>query len=167
MLTVKVLEVGELDALAHAEHVGGGAEAVDHHPEVARVQGCDLVGSLASKGIARVSGESVGDVGPCGNNGAEDHETEAEQGHAGDGAAEPEHLAVGDEDDCHVLEDGVNGNAKVLKRLAAGVDHANEQQGDGEPLARLVGVEVAEFGKAHDLEDLDYADADNALFILC
>ena len=53
-LTVKVLEVGELDALAHAEHVGSGAEAVDHHPEIARVQGCDLVGGLAGGGVARV-----------------------------------------------------------------------------------------------------------------
>ena len=167
MLTVKVLEVGELDALAHAEHVGGGAEAVDHHPEVAGVQGCDLVSCLTGKGIAGVSRESVGDVSPGGNDGAEDHKTEAQQGHAGDGAAKPEHLAVCDEDDCHVLENSVDGNAEVLERLAARVDHANEEQGNGEPLARLVGVEVAELGEAHDLENLDDANADNALLMLC
>ena len=88
----------------------------------------------------------MGDIGPCSNDGAEDHEAEAEQGHAGYGATEPEDLTVGDEDDCHVLEDGVDGNAEVLQRLAARVDHANEQEGDGEPFARLVSVEVAELG---------------------
>lgn len=35
--TVKVLEVGQLDALAHAEHVGRGAQAVDHHPDVTSI----------------------------------------------------------------------------------------------------------------------------------
>lgn len=34
---VKVLEVGQLDPLAHAEHVSGAAEAVEQHPEVAGV----------------------------------------------------------------------------------------------------------------------------------
>jgi hypothetical protein len=50
-LTVKVLEVCELDALAHSEDIGCRAEAVDQHPDIARVERCDLVGCVASKGI--------------------------------------------------------------------------------------------------------------------
>lgn len=38
VLTVKVLEVGQLDALPHAQDVGSSAEAVEHHPEIASVQ---------------------------------------------------------------------------------------------------------------------------------
>lgn len=162
-LTVKVFEVGELDALAHAEHVGGGAEAVDQHPDIARVQGCDLIGCLAGESVAGVGRQGVGDVGPCGDDRADDHEAEAREGHAGDGSAEPQHLAVRDEDDSQVLENGVDGDAEELERLAAGVDHANEQEGDGEPLARLVGVEITELGHAHDLERLNGHNADNAL----
>jgi hypothetical protein len=50
-LTVKVLEVCELDALAHSEDIGCRAEAVDQHPDIARVERCDLVGCVAGKGI--------------------------------------------------------------------------------------------------------------------
>ena len=163
-LTVKVLEVGELDALAHAQHVRGGAEAVDQHPDVARVESRDLVGCLAGQSsISGVGREGVGDVRPGCDDGAEDHEAEAQQGHARDGSAEPQHLAVCDQDDGQVLEDGVDGDAEELQGLAAGVDHADQQQGDGEPFPRLVGVEVAEFRDAHGLERLDCDDADDAL----
>jgi hypothetical protein len=163
VLTVKVLEVGELDALAHAQHVRGRAEAVDQHPDVARVESRDLVGCLTSQGVAGVGRERVGDVRPCSNNRAEDHQAEAQQGHACDGAAEPQHLAVCDQDDGQVLEDGVDGDAEELQGLAAGVDHADQQEGDGEPFSRLVGVEVAELCNAHGLECLDCDDADDAL----
>jgi hypothetical protein len=163
-LTVKVLEVGELDALAHAQHVRGRAEAVDQHPDVSRVESRDLVGCLASQSISGVGRECVGDVSPCRNDGAEDHKAEAQQGHACDGSAEPQHLAVCDQDDGQVLEDGVDGDAQELQRLAAGVDHADQQEGDGEPFPRLVGVEVAELCNAHGLECLDCYDADDALY---
>jgi hypothetical protein len=166
-LTIKVLEVGELDALAHAQHVRGGAEAVDQHPDVAGVEGRDLVRCLASQSISGVGRERVGDVRPGCNDGAEDHEAEAQQGHTCDGPAEPQHLAVRDQDDGQVFEDGIDGNAEELQGLAAGVDHADQQQGDGEPLARLVGVEVAEFRNAHGLERLDCDDADDALCDVC
>jgi hypothetical protein len=163
-LTVKVLEVGELDALAHAQHVRGGAEAVDQHPHVARVESRDLVGCLAGQSsISGVGREGVGDVRPGCDDGAEDHEAEAQQGHARDGSAEPQHLAVCDQDDGQVLEDGVDGDAEELQGLAAGVDHADQQEGDGEPFSRLVGVEVAELCNAHGLECLDCDDADDAL----
>lgn len=105
----------------------------------------------------------MGDVGPSRNDGAEDHKAEAQQGHAGDRSAEPEHLAVCDQNNCQVLEDGVDGDAEELEGLATGVDHANEQEGDGEPFPRLVCVEVAEFGDAHNLERLDCDDTDDAL----
>jgi hypothetical protein len=163
-LTVKVLEVGELDALAHAQHVRGGAEAVDQHPHVARVESRDLVGCLAGQSsISGVGREGVGDVRPGCDDGAEDHEAEAQQGHARDGSAEPQHLAVCDQDDGQVLEDGVDGDAEELQGLAAGVDHADQQEGDGEPFSRLVSVEVAELCNAHGLECLDCNDADDAL----
>jgi hypothetical protein len=67
------------------------------------------------------------------------------------------------EDDGQVLEDGVDGDAEELQGLAAGVDHADQQEGDGEPFSRLVGVEVAELCNAHGLECLDCDDADDAL----
>ena len=132
-LTVKVLEVGELDALAHAQHVRGRAEAVDQHPDVARVESRNLVGRLTSQSISGVGRERMRNVRPRSNDGAKDHEAEAQQGHACDGSAEPQHLAVCDQDDGQVLEDGVDGNRKVLERPGTGVDHANEEDGDGEP----------------------------------
>jgi hypothetical protein len=105
----------------------------------------------------------VGNVRPRSNDGAKDHEAEAQQGHACDGSAEPQHLAVCDQDDGQVLEDGVDGNAEELQGLAAGVNHADQQKGDGEPFSRLVGVEVAELCNAHGLECLNCDDADDAL----
>jgi hypothetical protein len=129
--TVKVLEVCQLDALAHAEDVAGAAEAVQGHPDVTRVQGGDLVAG----GRAGVAGESVLDICPCSDEGREDHETEGEEGGSGDAAAEPQNLTVGDQDDGQVLENGVDGNGEVLQRLGRRVDHADEEKGDGEPCA--------------------------------
>jgi hypothetical protein len=127
-LTIKVLEVCELDALAHAEDISGRAEAVDQHPDIARVERCDLVGGLSSKSITGVGRQSVRDICPRSDDRAKDHQAEAQQSHVGDGAAEPEHLAICDQDNGQVLEDGVYGNAEELKRLAAGVDHSNEKE---------------------------------------
>jgi hypothetical protein len=127
--TVKVLEVCQLDALAHAEDVTGAAEAVQGHPDVARVQGGDLVAG----GRARVAGQSVLDVCPCSDEGREDHETKGEESGSGDAAAEPQDLTVGDQDDGQVLENGVNGDGEVLQGLGRRVDHADEEEGDGEP----------------------------------
>lgn len=83
-------------------------------------------------------------VGPGGDDATHDHEAEGEQSHRSDRPAEPQDLAVRDQDDGQVLEDGIDGNGEELQRLAACVDHANEAQRDGEPLARLVAVEGAE-----------------------
>ena len=73
------------------------------------------------------------DVGPGGNDGAEDHQAKREQRHARHAPAEPEDLAVRNQDDGQVLEDGIDGDGEVLQRLGAGVDHADEQQRNGEP----------------------------------
>jgi len=42
-LTIKVLEVGQLDALAHAKHIGRGTEAVNQHPDVSGVESRDSI----------------------------------------------------------------------------------------------------------------------------
>ena len=129
-LTVIVLEVHLLDNLAHAQNVRGGAEHVHAHPRVTGVQGGDSIGSLGSVTDALDGGL---DIGPSSNDGTEDHQTEGEQSHGGDAAAEPEDLTVGDDNDGQVLEDGVHGNGEELERLGAGIDHAHEQQRDREP----------------------------------
>lgn len=131
LLTVKILEVGQLNALLHAQNVGGSAEAVEHHPQVSGVQGRHGIDSGLS-GLAH-AGQSVLDIGPGGNDGAEDHQAEGEESHWCDSAAEPEHLAICDQNDCQVLEDGVDGDREELEGPRAGVDHADEEEGDGEP----------------------------------
>jgi hypothetical protein len=131
VLTVEVLEVGQLDALPHAQNIGGGAEAVEHHPQVAGVQGGHGLGS----GFGRLAhaAQSVLDICPGRNDGAEDHQAKREESHRCDGASEPKHLAVCDQDDGQVLEDGVDGDREELERPCARVDHADEQEGDGKP----------------------------------
>ncbi len=44
------------------------------------------------------------------------HETERNERERRDGTAEPQHLAVGDQDDGQVLEDGVHWHGEVLLR---------------------------------------------------
>jgi len=80
-----------------------------------------------------VAGERGLDIGPGGDDGGEDHEAEGDKGHGGDGPAEPEDFAVGDQDNGEVLEDGVDGDGEELQGFGAGVDHADEEEGDGEP----------------------------------
>jgi hypothetical protein len=73
------------------------------------------------------------DIRPRRNDRAEDHETKGEEGHICDGAAEPEDFAIGDQNDCQVLENGVDGDGKEFEGLRAGVNHADEEEGDREP----------------------------------
>ena len=89
-LTVEILEVGQLDALAHTQYVGGGAKAVDQHPEVTGIQGRDLARGVA----AALNG--VLDVSPGGNEGTEHHQAEGEESQRSDRSTEPEDLTVGD-----------------------------------------------------------------------
>ncbi len=128
--TVKVLEVGQLNTLAHAKHVGRGAEAIDHHPDVASIESGDLAAGIT----AALNG--MLDVGPGGDDGAENHQAEGEEGHVGDRATEPEDLTIGDQNDGQVLEDGVDGDGEELEGLGAGVDHADQQKRNGEPYPR-------------------------------
>ena len=129
-LTVIVLEVHLLDDLAHAKHIRRGADDVHAHPRVSRVQGRESGRSLGRVGGAVNSGL---DVGPGGNDGAEHHQAEGQQAERGDAAAEPEDLSIGDDDDCQVLEDGVDRDGEELEGLGARVDHADEEERDGEP----------------------------------
>jgi hypothetical protein len=130
VLTVKVLEVGQLDALAHAQKVGSGAEAVEHHPHVTRIESGDGIGSSVRFGA---KGKSVLNISPRSHDGAEHHQTEREQGQGRDGAAEPEHFSIRNYDDCQVLEDGVDGDREELEGPGARIDHADEEERDGEP----------------------------------
>lgn len=66
-LTVKVLEVGELDSLAHSQDVSSTAEAVDHHPNVTSIQGRKSNGSVSR--VMAVGTDGSADIGPGGNNG--------------------------------------------------------------------------------------------------
>ena len=72
--TVKVLEVGELNSLAHPKHVSGAAEAVEKHPHITRIEGRDLGRGLIAS-VTEVL-KSVLDICPCGDDGADNHETE-------------------------------------------------------------------------------------------
>jgi hypothetical protein len=73
------------------------------------------------------------DVGPSGNDGAEHHQAEGQQGERSHAATEPEDLSIGNDDDCQVLEDGVDRDGEELEGLGARVDHADEEERDGEP----------------------------------
>ncbi len=122
--TVKIFEVGQLDAFAHPEHVGRAAEAIEQHPHVPGVQSGDTSVGLGA-GVPAEALHRVLDICPGGDDGAENHEAEGEEGHSRNGAAEPEDFAVGDQDDGQVLEDGVDGNGEELKGFGTGVDHAD------------------------------------------
>lgn len=84
--------------------------------------------------------QGVLNVGPGGNDGAENHEAERTQSHGSDGASEPKHLSVCDQDDGQVLEDGVDGDGEELDGPGARVDHADQEEGDGEPCACQMGL---------------------------
>lgn len=131
ILTVEVLEVSHLYALTHAENVGCGADAVESHPQVTSVQSAERLSRSA--GSLTEARQSMLDVCPCGYQGAQNHQTEGEESHGCDRATEPEDLSICDQDNSKVLEDSVDWDRKILQRPRAGVDHADEEEGDGEP----------------------------------
>ena len=131
LLTIKVLEVGKLDALPHAKDESGTADTVEHHPQVTGVQGGDSL-SRRLCGVAH-AGEGMLNVCPSCNDGAEDHQTEGEESHGCNGATKPEHLTVRDQDDGQVLEDGVDGDREELERPGTCVDHTDEEESNREP----------------------------------
>lgn len=73
------------------------------------------------------------DVSPGGNQRTEHHQAEGEESQRGDRATEPKDLAIGDQDNGQVLEDGIDRDRKELKGLGAGVNHADQQKSDREP----------------------------------
>ena len=70
---------------------------------------------------------------PSCNNGAEDHQTEREERHGGDGTAKPEHLTICDQDNGQILEDGVDRNREEFERPSTCVNHTDEEESDGKP----------------------------------
>lgn len=72
-------------------------------------------------------------VRPCCNDGAEDHQSEGKQGHGRNGASKPQNLTIGNQDNGQVFEDRINRDRKVSESLCAGIDHANQEKGNGKP----------------------------------
>ena len=73
------------------------------------------------------------DVCPSRDDGTQDHESEGEKSHGCDRAAEPKNLAVCDQDDRQILEDGVDGNRQIFESFCTGIDHSDEEDGYREP----------------------------------
>lgn len=127
-LTVKILEVGQLYALAHVQAVERGAKTIGHHPDITSIQGRNLGASVCS-GCERML-----NIGPSSNNGTGDHQSEGEQSETGNSrTTKPEDFSVSDQNDGQVLEDGVDGDREELQGLGAGEDHSDKEKSDGEP----------------------------------
>lgn len=124
--TIKILEIGELDALPHAQDVTRRTQTINQNPDIPGIQRAECLRLLRAAVAIRADGRA--DICPGGHDTRDHHETEREQRHGADGAAKPQHLAVGDQDDCQVLEDCVDGDAEELEGLGRGVDHGDEQQ---------------------------------------
>lgn len=135
VLTVEILEVGQLDSLPHAQHVRGRAKAIEQHPQIASIQSRYGVGGFRAD-LPNAT-QSVLDICPSGDDGADYHQSEGEESHGRDGAAKPEDLAICNQNDGQVLEDGVYWNGEELEGFGAGVDHANEEERDGEPYCQV------------------------------
>jgi hypothetical protein len=140
LLTVPIAKTHILNAAAHTEHKRGGAKDIQAHPSVPSVQGGHGIRGLpqvrGGGGLAAAAagvGQDGLDVGPGRDDGAEDDEAKGQQHERGHAPAEPQDLAVGDDDDGQVLEDGEDGHREELQGLVARVDLAHEQDRDGEP----------------------------------
>lgn len=77
--------------------------------------------------------KSMLDVCPSRDDRTQDHESEGEKGHWCDRAAEPKNLAVCDQDNRQILEDGVDGNRQKFESFCTGIDHSDEEYGYWEP----------------------------------
>ena len=73
-LTIKVFEVGQLDAFAHAEDVGGRAQTVYQHPHVPCIESGDFGGGFSTRMPVVV--QRMLYVCPCGNDAGQDDESE-------------------------------------------------------------------------------------------
>lgn len=70
---------------------------------------------------------------PGRNDGAKNHQSERKESHWRNRASEPKNLSVCDQDNGQVLENGVDGDREELEGPGARVDHADEEERDGEP----------------------------------
>ncbi|KAJ8566607.1 hypothetical protein ON010_g6517 [Phytophthora cinnamomi] len=123
-------ELGDLErrarrGVAHVQHVGGRGRAVEEHPEVARERG--------GRGFAA-------HVAVRGHDGAHEHDAETDDHEAAHALAEDAPLAHDDDDVGHVLEDRHDVDGQPGRGLHARVQHGHEEEGDGRPLARHLGV---------------------------
>ena len=94
--TVEVLEVGELDSLAHAEHVSSRAKTIDQHPRISRIERAHGISALLAPTMCR---QCMLDIAPRSDDGRKNDQSEGEERHRRDGPAEPEDFPVGDQDD--------------------------------------------------------------------
>jgi hypothetical protein len=131
VLTVKVLEVCELDSFPHSQNIGCRRQAVEQHPNITGIQSLEL--SCRSGTGAGMRLESMLDIGPSGNDGAEDHQAKGEKCHRRHRSTEPKHFAVCNQNDGQILEDRVYGDREESQRLRARVDHTDEEERDREP----------------------------------
>ena len=133
-LTVPILEVHFLDDLAHRQNVGRSAENIHSHPRITSIQGRNGQGSLCTLDLS-TSIERMLDISPSSNYRAENHKPECEKSGCCDASSEPQNLSICSDNDGQVLEDRVDRDREELKGFGAGIDHTDEEKGDGEPCA--------------------------------
>lgn len=80
------------------------------------------------------------DVRPGTDHGTQHHESKRQERQTSHCAAEPEDLAIRNEDDGQVLEDCVGWDGDVLQGLGGGEDHEDEETGDRGPYTRDVSI---------------------------
>lgn len=165
-------------------HIAGRCDAVDEHPEVARVQVAHGVchrskpNACARCRVHRRASHirprrddrrnnlvntSVYTHTPNRPIDTTHHENEGHKRERRHAPAKPDDLSIRDEDDRQVLEDSVHWDAEELQALGAGVDDEHEHEADREPHLRVLHVKVPEGDDAHAFDTVDDGAADGAL----
>ena len=103
--------------------------------------------------------QSSGDVRPGSNDGRQDHQGKGEESEHGHASSEPNDLAICNEDNGKILEDGVDGNVEVLECLGSSPDRENKQGRDGSPCSCVAITPLAQFDESGALccDDTAYA----------
>lgn len=70
---------------------------------------------------------------PSSNDRAENHKSEGKKGRGCDASSEPQNFSVCNDNDGQILEDCVDWDGKELERFSTGIDHTNEEKGNGKP----------------------------------
>lgn len=84
-------------------------------------------------GRRRITPQCSTDIGPGTDDRTQYHESKRQERETGHGTPEPENLAVGNEDDGQVFEDGVGWDGDVLEGFGGGKDHDDQETGYGRP----------------------------------